>query len=367
MVTAIFAAKFAADFAEEGRSPLFEMWTSALGQEQGATSFAHKALGGLVYDPADNFAEDPAAENVAEKMEQSDDDDEGGDAQDEEPVAIMPEPQCILGYSTDKRYVEFPAQRIARTCPVLSPQVLNGLYAIRDLSLSHKEAVSAVLTLPMLVCASPAVAFCMRKVTMDRSARGSAKTVPRVTAIQSWFMSAASARQLVLAANEGLIPFHANIKPEFLRSSMQRFEHQLSAYEKQVFGPGLREATTLDQFVACAEAMGFFYLHLCEEFLFRTLIEPHCGTAIELAHVLTPRTTFSLVQCATQQSQEGAVRCAHDFFAFKLSALRREYSDEFPSVSLPAASDGGGVAVYKGLVTEQTLQEYWQLCKYICL
>jgi hypothetical protein len=320
-----------------------------MGREHGAMDFASKALGGLVYDDNDDNDEEEAAANpTPQKMEESD----GEQEEDEEEhnvlsLTTMPEPRDILIYSADKQYVEFPAQRMATSCVVISPQVLKGLYAISDVTLEHKKAVCAQFTLPMLVSASPAVAFCMRKITNDRRAK---YEIPRVTAIQSWVKSAGSARQLVMAVSAGLIGFHPSVKPAYLDTCIKRFKAQINCYELEVFAPALRAATTLPAFVSCAEATGFFYLHACEEFLFKLLIEPHCGTSIELCEVLTPRVSHGLDECVNRAE---AIKCVQDFFELKTTALAQKYSDAFPAIQT------------RGGLSEQTLQDYWALCKYI--
>jgi len=349
------------------------MWTSALGHEHGARDYASKALGGLVFREEEEEDEEAAAageqaETAAaeDKMEQSDDDDEDNDdnaaATTSSAPPMMPEPHSILLYSADKQHAEFPLARIPRSCAVLSPGQLKGLYAIQDLTVAHKRAVCGVLALPMLVPVSPAVAFCMRKTGKGAQAR-------RPAAIQSWVLSAGSARQLVLAVTEGLVAFHASVKPDFIKQCYKQLADRINCYEHTTFRQGVLAAATLDDFVVCTEAAGFYYLHVCEEFLFRTLIEPHPASStttkpITLAEVLTPRVSYALNQCATQEARATARKCVGDFFAIKSASLATKYNDAL-AITPPDQAAASGAPIYKDLVPQQTLQDYWALCKYI--
>lgn len=275
-----------------------------------------------------------------------------------DPVHSFPEPQSILTYSADKQYVEFPLARMASSCVLVPVQVLNGLYAVNDITRAHKMAVSTQPALPMLVTASPAVAFCMRKVTNNAHKQ---HQVPRVSAVQSWVESAANARQLVLAVSHQLIPFHASVTRDYIVECMAAFTRQLEDYEYDVYRVQVLEAATLEQFVACCEASSFFYLHSCEQFLWRTLIAPHCGPSIALAEVLTPRTAHPLDHCANKAA---ALTCVKDFFTFKLAGLKAKYKDELPMVTPQRGVTAGGPQ-HKGYISHATLQEYWALNKYI--
>lgn len=329
------------------------MWTSALGREHGATDFASKALGGLVFQEEEEEEEEENEEKQEEQADRMDESPDGEGAQDEEDeLPMMPEPTSILLYSADKQFVEFPFARMARSCVTIAPGVLKGLYAIQDLTLAHKKAVCNVLALPLLVSASPAVAFAMRK-----TAKGARNRKP--AAIQSWVLSAGSARQLVLAIAHGLVGFHASVKPAFLDEAMRRFTHQVNTYELTTFAAAVSAATTLDAFIAAAEAMGFYYLHACEEYVFRTIIEPHCGASISLAEVLTPHVTYALSHCTTADARATAQKCVADFFAMKSAGLAEKYSDPLP-IRFPPQD-----LLYKELIPQQTLQDYWALCKYI--
>lgn len=336
------------------------MWTSAAStHEHGAVDWASKALGGLVFQEEEEEEEEAAK---PETMDQTAD----GDGDDDDTPAVnmnMPEPVGILVPSTNGQWVEFPAQRMATSCAVISPQVLNGLYAIDDLTKAHKKAVCMQFALPLLVPASPAVAFCMRKITNDRRR---AHNIARVAAVQSWVMSAGSARQLVFHISAGLVAFHASIKPAFVQECDRAFKQRINDYELDVFAPALKAARTLDAFVSALEATSFFYLHACEEYIFRTIIEPHCGATLALAEVLTPRVTYGLDQCANDKARHNARKCVGDFFEFKAVGLAEKYDDVLPRISVPSGGgDSGGHPRGDRLIPEKTLQEYWELCKYI--
>lgn len=253
-----------------------------------------------------------------------------------------PDPQSILIYSIDRQYVEFPLDRIARSSPVMLPQVLKGLSSIKDFTSAQKRAICVVPALPLLVTTSPVICYAMRKIVKTN------EQAPRCTAVQPWSNVASLLKYLVMSVNEGLFPFHASVNAKYIEECLESYQDKLVTIEVDVFKPALKSAQTLDEFVECSKQYTFNYLHVHEEFLYKTLIKPHCGTSISLGQVLTPHVVHNTVTAE-------AMRCAADFFGFKQQTFQTRFTDNLPRIEIR-------VQLY---LDTQTLIEYWNLCKYI--
>jgi len=330
------------------------MWNSASGSEYGAMSFAAKALGGLV--PEDDDDED---DKKAMDQSQEDDDDEEEEEEEEVEEEPLPEPIQILAQDHDGKYAMFPIQRIPASCPVISPQILNGLDTLNDVTYAQNMAICIQPALPLIISVSPVLAFCRQKTSKQNN---KSSNMPKVAYLTNWVLSATNLRQLVLIVGQGLVPFHPSVKPEFVKQSMQSFTNALERYELEVFAAALKKATSLEDFIESAEAAAFYYLNACERFLFNTIIRPHCGDSLTLAEMLTPRLTFTLTQCHSAQQQQKMRDTVVIFFRLKAQGLAERYTDKFPAMRV--ADDA---PLYRGLISKLTLNDYWKVCQYIYL
>lgn len=365
------------------------------------------AAGGLVMDEAMREVEEE--ERASSAMdEESGEGDDGAKPMDEEdahpqPLSyaqyVFPEPTSppLLEYANDNGCdVRFLPDRIPPTLPVITPNVLLGLSSIAELTAGQKRTVCGHTCLPMVVHSSPLVALIMSRVASKKQ-----QAIPWKSRYISWMQGTFQLRELMLAACNGIIPFHESVTDEFVHECHREFRSQMASYEyaqderiQTLFAEArANPANThavLMTFIDYLEEYALYYVHSLEQFLFRTLIEPH-GHGLTLADVLTPNERPSLDQCSPLKRTKNAPsdrytarQLAVDFFLIKVPAvLARDAQvasqpdyvarQTFDLQQLPYRVEvhpaTGAVrynvpagTVWRGYISLQTIYEYWLFC-----
>ena len=322
-----------------------------------------------------------------EKMDEGDDDEDErvfDTALFEYPVPIVP----MVEYQTDpqngKEMFKFIRSRIPASFPFTSPNLLLGLDSIAEISADQKRTLVGATCIPMPIHSSPFVSFMTSKVENNAVTPWKPKYV-------NWMHSANQLREFMFLAQSGLIPVPPQTSKLLAEECYEEFEFQINKFDTMQYDriqellktarddPAQTQACII-KYIEYLEEASFHYIHSCERFLWKTLIEPHNPEELELQDILTPYDRPTLGQCASLFDARNLVV---DYFAIKVPAFKHKdeersekdyiFRDCIDLESLknriqvhkqtqevqyncPAAS------VYRGYIGLETIYQYWLFC-----
>lgn len=262
----------------------------------------------------------------------------------------------------------FKRECIPPTLLPFSPGVLKGLEAIDDLTIDQKNTLSVYTVLPIPVCSSPILAL-----FRDNVPRGAQP--PTKQRYVSWVLSAFKLRSFMLLVHQRVTPFHSSVSNEYPIECYNDFLEQIASYEefhRQRIEDLIYSDTDLEdkfnRFLEYCEDFTYYYLHSCEHYLYKTLIEPHGVEFLNLEHFLTPKQDKPMLnQC---EDPKAVLTCVVDFFKLKVLATQQhakrhageDYVERNPFqldmipqriVNAPPQS------LYRGCIDVDTLREYF--------
>lgn len=259
-----------------------------------------------------------------EKMDEGDDDEEVFEVY-EYPTHIVPMIEYHHDAQSGKDSFKFLRNKIPETFPFTSPNLLLGLDSIDEISADQKRTLVGATALPMPVHSSPIVSFFATKV------EGKAVT-PWKPKYVNWMYSAHQLREFMFLAQSGLIPVPPTVSKDLVVTCYEDFEYQIDTFDTMQFDriqdlfrmanedPSCTQQCLI-KFIEYLEEASFHYLHTCERFLWKALIEPHNPENLELQDVLTPYDKPTLGQCNNPFETRQLVV---DYFDLKVRAFREK-------------------------------------------
>lgn len=310
-------------------------------------------------------------------MEEDEDDNEGKqemDTKQDEPRVFVQmdfgpsECDQVIYTGADQQFF-FKREYMPPTLLPFAPGVLKGLESIDDLTAQQKNTLVVYTSLPIPVCSSPIIAL-----FQDNVPKGARP--PKKQRYISWMQSAFQLRSFMLLVHQRITPFHSSVSNEYPLECHNDFLEQLGAYEEMhaqriedlILSEDDPAMDKFDRFITYCEDFSYYYIHSCEHFLYKTLVEPHGGTNMKLEYFLTP-TQYkpTLFQCEKPQS---VLRYVVDFFQLKVLATQKhaqrhageDYVARNP-FSLDAIAqriiNASPQNLYRGCIDMDTLREYF--------
>lgn len=270
-----------------------------------------------------------------EEEERQEEEEENVQAMDTNPVENVPfspfvfPPSCYQVVIQSPQHFYWKRELIPVTLLPLSPNVMQGLEGIDNLT-GLQKSISAVYTaLPIPVHTSPLVALFLDNVPKDCKQR------PVKQRYINWTQSVFQLRCFIPLILEFAIPFHSSVSNEYPHECFQEFLDQTRYYEElhterierlfseETIGLG----SVLQLFVDYCIDFSYYYIHSLERFIFKVLVEPHIlnnnqlQNQVSLEHILTPvDTTLHVSACENKASM---LKCILDFFELKVLATQK--------------------------------------------
>ena len=302
----------------------------------------------------------------------------------EYPTIITPMVEYQQDAQTKRERFKFLRDRVPESFPFTSPHLLLGLDSISEISADQKRTLVGALCIPMPIHASPLVALMLCKVENNVVTPWKPKYV-------NWMHTANQLREFMFLSQSGLIPVPPQTPTSLPEECFEEFEFQINKFDEMQYDriqelfniardDPTQTQTCVLKFIEYAEEASYHYLHSCERFLWRTLIEPHKPEKLELQDVLTPYDRPTLGQCENMFDTRSLVV---DYFAIKVPAFKHKDQEraekdyifkdcidlEGMKTRIQVHKQTHEVRyncapehVYRGYIGLETIYQYWLFC-----
>jgi hypothetical protein len=322
----------------------------------------------------------------SKKEEDEDQNKNEAESMDTNPVDEAPFSQFVFPLSQYEVIIQHPqhfyvkGECIPPTLLPLSPNAMNGLSSIDNLTGIQKATSCVYTALPIPVHHSPLVALFLDNMPKE------CRTRPRKHRYINWIQSVYQLRSFIPLILQFAIPFHSSVTNEYPQECFDEFTEQMRVYEEmhqqRVAALFYNSDSTnnsnnnhhtpqaLATFIEYCVDFSYYYIHSLERFIFKVVVEPHTDTLL-LEHILTPHhTNISVLDCENKQA---VLKCVVDFFELKVLATQKydqryageDYVFRNPIQYSCVESRIRSIPpnqLYMGCIDTQTILEYLEFC-----